>query len=95
MTVKTLVLKCECGGSSSSIRELGLTAERELLMIWVCPECERQAYEVMPLADCWRDCPSGDQSDNGEALDQMLQTAMQDVQERDARFLQSLGVEPI
>jgi hypothetical protein len=43
-------------------------------------------YVVKPLADCWRDCPGTDGTDEtAEFCEEMIQ-------ESDKKFLQSIGV---
>lgn len=53
-------LLCECGQEPTRLREVGLTADRQLVIYWRCSHCRRHVYIVKPLADCWRDCPMPD-----------------------------------
>jgi hypothetical protein len=67
---------------------VGLTSYFELAAKWFCPECRKDVYAVISLADCWRECsPNGD----GEGLtEELLEAAA--VSASDANFLHSLGV---
>jgi len=56
-------VSCECGQQPSRLREVGLTADRQLVIYWRCSHCRRHVYIVKPLADCWRDCPIPDSAD--------------------------------
>ena len=51
-------LSCECGSQPSRLREIGLSAERQLVIYWRCSNCRRHMYIVKPLADCVRECPT-------------------------------------
>jgi len=48
---------CECGRQPTRLREVGLTADRQLVIYWRCSYCRRQVYRIKPLAECWRECP--------------------------------------
>ena len=49
-------LLCECGRQPGRLREIGLTADRQLVIYWRCSHCRRHVYIVKDLAECWRDC---------------------------------------
>ena len=51
-------LSCDCGWEPSRLREVGLTADRQLVIYWRCSHCRRHVYIVKPLTDCLRDCSS-------------------------------------
>jgi len=51
-------LSCECGSQPSRLREIGLSADRQLVIYWRCSNCRRHMYIVKPLADCVRECPA-------------------------------------
>ena len=78
MTFRQLSLCCVCGRAASRIKQVGLTADHQLVIRWWCPPCKRNVYLVKSLSDCWRDCPKPE--DSPEAS------------EPDRRFLHELGV---
>lgn len=51
-------LSCECGSQPSRLREVGLSADRQLVIYWRCSNCRRHMYIVKPLAECVRECPT-------------------------------------
>lgn len=58
-------LSCECGQQPARLREVGLTADRQLVIYWRCSACRRHMYIVKPLAECWSDCPAEDSVEAG------------------------------
>ena len=81
-------LRCDCGGRSpAQIRQVGLTAERQLVIQWRCSSCKRTLFSTKSLADYWRECPS-----RGEAFAAGAKTRSGSRQDYDTRFLHSLGV---
>ena len=86
MRYETLQLNCECGQHTTRIREVGFTADHQLVLHWRCLACKKYVYVVKSLSDCWRDCPQ--ESEEGKA------PASNDsaIHEHDLRFLRSLGV---
>ncbi|GEM_PF-998829 len=86
MRYRTLSLQCHCGQPSSRIREIGFTADRQLVVHWRCSECKSYVYGVKPLDDCYQICPTPEElGETGEELDAA-------VQKTDTEFLQKLGV---
>ena len=51
-------LSCECGRQPARIREVGLTADRQLVIYWRCSQCRKHVYVIKSLADYWRECPA-------------------------------------
>jgi hypothetical protein len=51
-------LACECGRQPARIREVGLTADRQLVIYWRCSQCRKHVYVIKSLADYWRECPA-------------------------------------
>lgn len=49
-------LLCECGRQPARLREVGLTADRQLVIYWRCSHCRRHVYIVKALTECWQDC---------------------------------------
>jgi hypothetical protein len=84
MKFRKLHVRCECGRSPTHIRDVGLSAEHELVIRWSCTGCKRQIYVVKSLSDCWHDCPT--ESDEQEASE------TNSVSTSDLQFLHSLGV---
>jgi len=73
---------CECGHQPTRVREVGLTADRQLVIYWRCSHCRRHMYIVKALADYWRECPSHiPQNECKTGYDA-----------RDAVFLRSVGI---
>lgn len=87
MRYQTLALHCECGMPTKRIREVGFTADHQLILHWLCAHCKRHVYAVKSLAECWRDCPSR------EALRQSSDADTPASRETDANFLRALGIE--
>jgi hypothetical protein len=87
MRYETLQLHCECGQHTTRIREVGFTADHQLVLHWRCVACKKYVYVVKSLSDCWRDCPQQEEAPSSQA--EPTQDAMR---EHDIRFLRSLGV---
>ena len=85
MRYETLQLRCECGQHTTRIREVGFTADHQLVLHWRCLGCKKYVYVVKSLSDCWRDCPEEDGLKNAPSTDAA-------VRENDIQFLRSLGV---
>jgi len=88
MRYETLQLHCECGQHTTRIREVGFTADHQLVLHWRCVACKKYVYVVKSLSDCWRDCPQ-EEAVKAET-EEVLSTAT--LQENDILFLRSLGV---
>lgn len=89
MRYETLQLSCECGQHTTRIREVGFTADHQLVLHWRCLACKKYVYVVKSLSDCWRDCPQQPETETepvGAVSDESV------IREHDARFLRSLGV---
>lgn len=78
-----LPLRCECGLVPAHIKQVGLSAEHQLVIHWRCAHCKKQIYVVKDLADCWQDCPAA--MEPREQVTSGLLPA-------DHEFLHSLGV---
>ncbi|HLK50358.1 MAG TPA: hypothetical protein VKT49_19595 [Bryobacteraceae bacterium] len=85
MRYETLQLSCECGQHTTRIREVGFTADHQLVLHWRCLACKKYVYVVKSLSDCWRDCPQQEEA-KGEIPSE------ENLRESDLRFLRSLGV---
>lgn len=86
MRYRTLSLHCQCGRPSTRIREIGFTADRQLVVHWRCPDCKSYVYGLKPLDDCFLICPT--EEELGETSEQPEELA----QQKDADFLHKLGV---
>ena len=85
MRYRTLTLHCHCGRPSSRIREIGFTADRQLVIHWRCPDCKSYVYGLKPLEDCLLICPTEEElADSGEPAEVRA--------ENDSDFLHKLGV---
>ncbi len=90
MNYRHLPLACgDCGEIPEQIMEVGFTQDHQLVIHWWCGKCNRVVYLAKPLVDCWRECPR-----EQESLDYRLEELQKHIQDEDARFLKSLGVEP-
>ncbi len=85
MRYESLQLICECGQHTNRIREVGFTADHQLVLHWRCLACKKYVYVVKSLSDCWRDCPRENETKPAPSAEDLLR-------ENDLRFLRSLGV---
>jgi hypothetical protein len=83
---QALSLRCECGLAPLRIKQVGLTAEHQLVIHWRCSGCKRQIYAVKDLNDCWHECPSPDDQQ------EVCNADAEKMCEPDVEFLHSLGV---
>lgn len=84
MRYETLRLRCECGRATSRIREVGFTADHQLVLNWKCTRCKRLVYVFKALSDCWRDCPTIQRESGGPEEERMNAF--------DVVFLRRLGI---
>lgn len=77
-----IALLCDCGKLATRVREIGLTADRQLVIYWRCSQCRKHMYLVKSLADYWRECPSHGVPSKQQTLDQTADTL----------FLRSMGI---
>jgi len=89
MRYETLQLHCECGQHTTRIREVGFTADHQLVLHWRCVACKKYVYVVKSLSDCWRDCPQEEETKEPKGTTDLSQDLLR---ENDIRFLRSLGV---
>jgi len=89
MNYRHLSLRCQCGEIPDRIAEVGLTDDHNLVIHWWCTRCQKVVYVSKPLTDCWRECPSAQQS-----LERVLPGVSDDTyRDQDADFLRSIGVQ--
>ena len=86
MVYLTLSLECECGRTAASVQEVGFTSDHQLILRWHCGNCNKRAYVLKPLDECWKECPSGVKPSEPAPADPAA------IEESDAKFLQALGV---
>ena len=88
MNYRHLALRCGCGELPQNLAEVGFSDDHQLVVHWWCERCHRLVYATKPLADCWRDCPSPEESLERrlEELDRLGYAS------GDACFLRSVGV---
>jgi hypothetical protein len=86
-----LVLCCTCGHGPALIQGVGLTASHQLRITWHCAACGKEVFLLKPLSDCWRECPSADSLEEGEAAASQ-RPADWNCDDWDAEFLKSLGI---
>jgi len=86
MKFQQLLLFCVCGRAASRIKQVGLTADHQLVIHWRCAQCRQYVYVVKALSDCWRDCPKP------EDVGEIPELISDEVGEPDASFLRSLSV---
>jgi hypothetical protein len=86
MRFQPLALNCECGLRPLRVRQVGLTPQHQLVVLWWCPNCRRNISVVKDLADCWRDCPKPEDFQETAPVDAAGSPA------EDTDFLHRLGV---
>ena len=87
MRYRTLSLQCQCGKPSSRIREIGFTADRQLVVHWRCSECKSYVYGLKPLDDCLQICPTEEELAEAEIpTEEVIAT------QKDSDFLRDVGV---
>ena len=86
MRYRTLTLHCQCGKPSSRIREIGFTADRQLVVHWRCSECKSYVYGLKPLDDCFEICPTEEELADAEVPSEEAGP------QKDSDFLRDLGV---
>jgi hypothetical protein len=86
MRYRTLTLQCQCGKPSSRIREIGFTADRQLVVHWRCSECKSYVYGLTPLDDCFLICPTEEELAEAEVPAEAVRA------QKDSDFLRDLGV---
>jgi hypothetical protein len=79
MRYAPLLLFCECGQPAANISEAGLTPDHCLMFRWRCCECEKPVYIFKALSDCWRECPSGDETLLAAVSDSGSETRAEDL----------------
>ncbi len=86
MTFRQLPLVCRCGRAPSALQTVGLTAQHELVVHWICDRCRQGVYVVKTLSDCWRECP------DTSGLPETVPCNTGDFRPEDLAFLRSIRV---
>jgi hypothetical protein len=91
MNYRHLPMRCECGEIPDHINEVGFSDDHQLVIHWWCSRCKRLVSLSKPLAECWRDCPSPEESLEArlESMAGPAEPAFSDLE-----FLRSVGVRP-
>lgn len=58
MRFSRLSFVCVCGQPATQVQDVGLSAQRELVIRWKCEACKNDIYVVKSLSDCLRECPA-------------------------------------
>lgn len=87
MKFRPFNLRCECGLISTRIRQVGLSAEHQLVIHWWCAGCRKAMFVVKDLAECWGECPKPE-----DAALTSSPTYELERQRGDAKFLHSMGI---
>jgi hypothetical protein len=88
MKFQQLPLSCVCGRAASRIKQVGLTADKQLVIHWRCSQCRQYIYVVKALSDYWRDCPKPEEVQEVTPS----RTDLVPYGDPDTKFLHSLGV---
>ena len=92
MRYRILSLQCHCGQPSSRIREIGFTADRQLVVHWRCSECKSYVYGLKPLDDCFLICPTEEELAEADLGSDESTVPAEPATQKDADFLHGLGV---
>ena len=84
MKYRRLRFRCQCGAIVSMIRRVELTSDHQLGLTWRCNTCKKPGTAVVPLSECWRNCPQAGEAATAQSKDD---------EEADRRFLRSVGIE--
>jgi hypothetical protein len=87
MKFRQLQLACSCGQVPDVIHQVGLTSEYELVIHWTCSECGQLVYAVKSLADCCRECPEAEPSEEVPEMPTRFGSHASDTE-----FLRSMGI---
>ena len=89
MKFQQLLLFCVCGRAASRIKQVGLTADHQLVIHWWCSPCRKNVYAVKALSDCWRDCL---RPEDVQDMWRISESSSDQARNLDQRFLRNLGV---
>jgi len=87
MKFRPFPLSCECGLVPARIKQVGLSADRQLVIHWWCLRCRKAIYVVKDLRQCL------EESTGAEAPAACAEISTQPLPPGgDARFLESMGI---
>ena len=87
MKFRPFSLSCECGLIPARIKQVGLSAGRQLVIHWWCLRCRKSIYVVKDLRQCL------EESAGAEDLDACAEISTQaSAPGGDAKFLESMGI---
>jgi len=86
MNFEPLSIYCQCGRPASTITQVGLTPDHQLVFHWWCAECDEPVYVFKTLADCWRECPRGEDRAASEP------PGISSIESDDVVFLATMGI---
>ncbi len=87
MKFRPFPLSCECGLMPAWIKQVGLSADHQLVIHWRCLRCRKAIYVVKDLRQCLQECTSA------EDLDGSMEISTEaSAPGGDARFLESMGI---
>jgi hypothetical protein len=88
MQFRPIPLTCDCGMPALRIKQVGLTPQHQIVLVWWCTNCKRNVQVVKDLADCWRECPPSVE------LEPVSKVKINEgtVRQSDADFLRRLGI---
>jgi len=82
---RRLSFRCLCGSTASAVRRVVLTSDHQLALAWRCRACKKPVSVLLPLSECWRNCPAP----------RTAASAPASAEEEDRRFLRSVGIESL
>lgn len=86
MKFRPFSLYCECGLMPSRIRQVGLSADHQLVIHWWCLGCRKAVYVVKDLVQCWEESPTAEELEGADPVHEGER------RQKDAQFLHSLGI---
>ena len=87
MKFRPFGLRCECGLVPARIKQVGLSAEHQLVIHWWCLRCRKAVYVVKDLAECWDESPAPEEPEEIPARCPGI-----DRRQGDEGFLHSMGI---
>jgi len=87
MKFRPFALSCECGVTPTRIKQVGLSANRQLVIHWWCLRCRKSIYVVRDLRQCWEESAGAEDLDGDAGI-----STEASVPGGDAQFLQSMGI---
>lgn len=87
MKFRPFPLRCQCGLPPARIKQVGLSADRQLVIHWWCLRCRKSIYVVKDLRQCL------EETTGAEDLEGCVEfSAEVPAPGGDAQFLESMGI---